>query len=401
MILSKKQPMISTLDKDYAATNRIIYHVKGEYVGPTIVFFAGIHGNESAGVKALNNVLPQLKSQNVHGEIFGVYGNIMALKENKRYIDKDLNRIWTTNNIKKLKTTKRLTHEIKEQKAIYNFLEMLFKNSNNPIYFIDFHTTSSKTLPFITINDALINRKFSKYFPTPIVLGIEEYLDGPLLSYLNKIGYVSLGFEAGQHTDRASIDNCESFIYIALHNAEISKENFKKKIQIHFNRLKKASEDNSDVYEVVFKHHIKDNEIFKMLPGFKSFQSIKKGDLLATSNNQPIYSPYSSELFMPLYQSKGDDGFFIIKKIPQFFLNTSSLLRRIRADQLLTLLPGVSWQNKSKGILKANLKVTRFLAKSIFHLFGYRSKKIDQTHLLLFNRERVAKNEDYKETSWY
>ena len=114
MILSKKQPMISTLDKDYAATNRIIYHVKGEYVGPTIVFFAGIHGNESAGVKALNNVLPQLKSQNVHGEIFGVYGNIMALKENKRYIDKDLNRIWTTNNIKKLKTTKRF--------VVFNFL---------------------------------------------------------------------------------------------------------------------------------------------------------------------------------------------------------------------------------------------------------------------------------------
>ncbi len=104
---------------------------------------------------------------------------------------------------------------------------------------------------------------------------------------------------------------------------------------------------------------------------------------------------------MPLYQKSGNDGFFIIKVIPQFFLRLSELLRNSKADQVLTFLPGISWYDKSKGILKANLKVTRFLAKSIFHLFGYRNKQIDKNYLLLYNRERVAKKAMYKNEKWY
>ncbi len=61
----------------------------------------------------------------------------------------------------------------------------------------------------------------------------------------------------------------------------------------------------------------------------------------------------------------------------------------------------VSWHNKSLGVLKANLLVTRFMAKSIFHLFGYRNKQLDKTHLLLYNRERVSKNEMYQNEQWY
>ena len=393
--------MISSKEKKTENTNRIIHHVKGKYNGPTIVFFAGIHGNEKAGVIALKAILPKLNPENVYGEIFGVYGNIKALKENKRYIDIDLNRIWTTKNLNNIKTASGLTNEQQEQRALYDFIITVLQTEKKAIYFIDLHTTSSKTLPFITINDAIINRKFSYCFPVPIVLGIEEYLDGPLLSYLNKSGYVSLGFEAGQHTDETSVKNCKSFIYLAITYAEALKDNFENLLQKHFHNLKKAANNNSYIYEVVFKYHIEENEAFKMKQGFKSFQTIKKGELLATSNNAPIYSPYSYELFMPLYQRKGNDGFFIIKKIPKLFLKASTVLRRLNADQMLTLLPGVSWHNKHQGVLKANLNITRFLAKSIFHLFGYRSKKVDNTQVLLFNRERIAKNESYKKTKWY
>ena len=79
-------------------------------------------------------------------------------------------------------------------------------------------------MPFITINDALINRKFSEQFPVPIVLGIEEYLNGPLLSYINQMGYVSLGFESGQHDDFSAITNSIAFVYLALVYSGVLKE---------------------------------------------------------------------------------------------------------------------------------------------------------------------------------
>ncbi|MBT8245883.1 succinylglutamate desuccinylase/aspartoacylase family protein [Winogradskyella sp.] len=379
---------------------RIIHHVRGQSKGPTLVFFGGIHGNEKAGVEALKNVLPQLKKDNICGQIFGVYGNIKAINQNKRYIDKDLNRIWTTQFLNDLEDKTIYSQEEQEQKALFKFISGLLSNNTEPVYFIDFHTTSSKTLPFITINDAIINRKFSKHFPVPVVLGIEEYLEGPLLSYLNKQGFVSLGFEAGQHNDKAAIINCESFIHLACHYSGALKERFNE-FKTHYQQLQKSAKNKTDIYEVIYKYHINENENFKMEHGFESFQPIKKGILLATSNQKPIYAPSSHELFMPLYQEKGNDGFFIIKRIPRFILEVSALVRKLKLDGLLTLLPGIKWHDKTNGILRANLRITRFMAKSIFHLLGYRNKQQDDTHLLLYNRERVAKTEMYKKAPWY
>jgi len=379
-------------------SGHICHHIIGENSGATIVFFGGIHGNEYAGVKALNNVLKHIEPKDVNGEIYGVLGNIKALEENKRFLESDLNRMWTSARLRDLRENDQLTQEQIEQKELLGFINVLLATKKGPLYFIDLHTTSSKSLPFITINDALINRKFSSYFPVPIVLGIEEYLDGPLLSYLNTLGYVSLGFECGQHMDPNAVVNCEAFIHLALNSSGHLKLNG---IDEHEKVLKDASGDVSSIFEVIYKYHIKPKEDFEMQLGFESFQNIEKGTLLAITDGIKIYSDFNAKLFMPLYQKSGNDGYFIIRQIPYFFLKLSETLRKIKADNLLTILPGIIWQDKQNGVLKANLSVTRFMAKSIFHLFGYRNKQIDKSHLLLYNRERVSKKEMYKNELWY
>lgn len=381
---------------------RIFHHIKSEHSGPIMVFFAGVHGNENAGVHALNRFFKRYNKANFKGEIFGVLGNIKALNENKRYLTSDLNRMWTAAHFEVLKRKEVFNSEHEEQQELFGFLETLFdQHKDEPIYFIDLHTTSSKTLPFITINDALINRNFSYCFPVPVVLGIEEYLEGPLLSYLNKLGYVSLGFEAGQHIDSESIKNCEAFIYLVLHHSGNLIQTSETTLKQYESELKAAAKGISSTFEVVFKHQIEPEDIFKMIDGFKSFQDIKKGTPLAHSNDLEIVSNYNAQLFMPLYQNAGEDGFFIIKRIPKIFLKLSELLRKIKADTLLTWLPGISWHDKPNGVLKANLSIARFLTKQIFHLFGYRNKQLSETRLLLYNRERVAKKDLYKSTSWY
>jgi succinylglutamate desuccinylase len=365
-----------------------------------VVFFGGIHGNEPAGVIALENTLKLLDSSEIKGEIYGIYGNLKALDANKRFIEKDLNRIWTTKRVQELSKKASLSAEEEEQAELYEIIKAILKDNDAPVYFIDFHTTSSPTLPFITINDALINRDFSLCFPVPIVLGIEEYLEGPLLSYLNKEGYVSLGFEAGQHSDHCSVVNCEAFIYLTLVTAGLAPMEYFVRYPLYYKTLRNQARGLREVFEVMYKYEIKPFEEFVMNPGFVSFQKINKGDELALSNDEIIKSPITARLFMPLYQKQGEDGFFIIQTIPKFFLNLSAVLRKVRADRLLTLLPGISWQDKKKGVLRANLKVTRFMAKSVFHLLGYRSKQQDKTHLILYNRERVAQRDMYTYSTW-
>jgi len=382
-------------------SKRVIGKIKGKASGPTVVFFAGIHGNEPAGVHALKDVFKELVEDDIKGSLYGIMGNRKALEANQRYLTEDLNRIWTKERIKTLKSKTNLNAEEKEQKELLDILNDILKSNTGPFYFIDFHTTSSITLPFVTINDAIINRNFSKLYPVPIVLGIEEYLNGPLLSYINELGYVSLGFESGQHDDQSAIVNSISFIYLTLvYTKAIALENVIG-FPIHYNRLKTEAQGILDIFEVVYLHKIKINESFLMEDGFKSFQDINTHTILAISNGKPVKSKYKAKIFMPLYQSKGQEGFFLIKHINPFFLKLSVFLRRFRVDNLLSWLPGVSWENEEKNALLVNLKVTRFFAKSLFHLLGFRNKQLDANHLKLNNRERASKTEMYKNEVWY
>ncbi|GAA4967906.1 succinylglutamate desuccinylase/aspartoacylase family protein [Algibacter aquimarinus] len=380
--------------------NRVLSKINGKNPGPTVVFFGGIHGNENSGVLAIKDALKDLKESQVFGTIYGISGNLKALELKQRFVDEDLNRLWSKPRIASIKKKTILNTEEAELLELLKILETILKTNKPPFYFVDLHTTSSKTLPFITINDALINRKFSKQFPVPIVLGIEEYLNGPLLSYINELGFVSLGFESGQHDDLRSITNSVAFIYLTLKFSGVLTNESSIDFTEYYNQLKTQAVNLSDVFEVVYLHKINSNDTFKMHNGFKSFQNIKKGIKLAVSNTVEIKSPYEGRIFMPLYQKKGAEGFFIIKSINPFFLKLSKILRQAKIDAVLALLPGVNWVNKKEGILQVNIKVAKFFAKSIFHLLGYRNKQITDTHLRLNNRERVAKTRLYKNEPW-
>jgi len=386
-------------------TERIIGHFQGELKGPTLVFFGGIHGNEQSGVTALENVFQELNSNplSCKGVVYGIRGNLPALLKGKRFLEKDLNRLWTISNINiiKNKPPHLLSIEEKELVSIYELVSEIIEKKDGPFYFIDFHTTSSKTLPFITINDALINRRFSKLFPVPIILGIEEYLEGPLLSYVNQKGYVSLGFESGQHTEEASIKNSIAFTWLAMAYTGFLRKTDIKNFKEYYFQLQESANRNSSFYEIVYRHHINDIKEFKMMVGFKSFESVIEGTPLALENNEFITAEKDSIIFMPLYQEQGEEGFFLIRKIPLWVLQLSAFLRRIKFGSLLRILPGVSWVDKEKETLLVNTKIAQFFTKPFFHLLGYRNRVFDKTYFIMNNREHTAKNEMYRNKWWY
>ncbi len=369
--------------------------------GPTVVFFGGIHGNEPAGVFALKRLFERIDPKDVNGSVYAIAGNLAALKKSQRFINKDLNRIWTEAEIEALDRKTVLNDEEHEQYELYQVLKNIIARNNPPYYFIDLHTTSSETLPFITINDALINRKFSDQYPVPVVLGIEEHLSGPLLSYINERGYVSIGFESGQHDKREAISNALAFVYLTLKNTGSLNGEHEHDFEKYYDQLKRYARHLSQVFEIIHLHRISNGDIFQMYPNFESFQNVKKGTTLAESNGEILKATYSARIFMPLYQQKGREGYFIIRRIHPFFLSLSELLRKRKADGLLTILPGVSWKDKESGTLQVNLRIARLFARQIFHLLGFRSKYTDKSHLKLNNRERVARIEMYKDLPWY
>ncbi len=386
---------------------RLIGHIKRGSGGPTLVFFGGIHGNEPSGVSALGEVFKTLESRKdefeLNGEIFALSGNLTALKEGVRFVDRDLNRLWTPTELDRIFDSEEgdLKNEEHEAKEIYHLLREILLNSSPPFYFIDYHTTSADTIPFITINDALINRKFARLFPAPVILGIEEYLEGPLLSFINTKGYVAVGFESGKHLDAASIVNSEAMTWLCMKEAGIFKtapmDLLDKKREI----LEKATMGNTHFYEITFREAITGKDNFTMYPGFENFDRIKKGVPLGVLNGEEKETLKNTLIFMPLYQKQGEEGYFFIRKIGNWALRLSARMRKLKAHKWITLLPGVHESKQGNFGVLVDLKVARFFSRAFFHLLGYRSKKVDKNHLVIYNRELMANSEMYRDCTWY
>ncbi len=370
--------------------SRMLGAIKGSKNGPSIVIFAGIHGNEMAGVKASKIVLEKIKNQNISfkGNLNVVLGNLNALKKGIRYEHIDLNRIWKQENINTLNNISSTKNaEEKEQLEIYYCIKNILKTNSGPFYFLDLHTTSSPTIPFITISDSLNNRKFSSKFSVPIVLGIEEYLDGPLLTYINEFGHIALGFEAGEHYDIESVKKSEAFIWSALVNSKCILRNSFSDYDKYENMLSEINFKNV-YFEIVFKYTLTENENFKMHKGFNNFESISKDQGLAVSDGRDLTASIDGIIFMPLYQELGDDGYFILNKISSFWLYASILARRVKINHFLRLIPGVRMDPNSRYGLIVNPKIARFLAKDIFHLLGYRKQIFKNGKLYFIKRDR-------------
>lgn len=381
---------------------RCIGTIKGDKNGPTVILTAGIHGNEPAGIFGMLEVLNQLKSLGTFGgSVIALAGNLCALKAGKRFCEKDLNRMWSAKAIENLEQEKQqvLQKDYKEQFELWEAIQEILNTHNGPFYFMDIHTTSSESIPFLTINDSLLNREFTKQYPLPIVLGIEEFLDGPLLSYINSLGYVAFGFEAGQHWNPKSIDQSIAFIYLSLvFTGVLSKHDIP--FDYYYSSVYNRTRGNAKYFEIFYRHEINTQDNFKMQPGFLNFSPVKKGQHLAINNLEEINARTNAQIFMPLYQGQGDDGFFLIRPITPFFLKLSAVLRRTKVDRILTWLPGVSWYNRERSKLQIDKRVAVFFRKKILHLLGYRSKSLDKNTVIVTNREAASKRADYKEAPW-
>lgn len=370
---------------------RVIGSYTSYFPGPTLLCICSIHGNEPSGLRAFEKVMARLTKDQpkLRGQLVGLAGNLSALEKKVRFIDKDLNRLWAAERVQGFKDGSigqswHLT-ENTEQKDLLDHMQEIFSNSPGPIYVLDLHTTSSSSLPFISINDTIRNRNFARHFPMPIILGIEEHLNGTILNYINELGYIAIGIEAGQHDDPASIKAHEAAIWVALEKNGCIEPGMVPQFIRQW--LKEEQARLNKIFEVRYRHGIEALESFTMYPGFQNFQSIKKNQPLAESNQGEIKALETGTLLMPLYQKQGDDGFFIVRRIKPFWLVVSKWLRSINAHRILPYFPGITKHQGKHYELEVNTNIARWYVIEFFHLMGFRRKEKREQRIIFRRRE--------------
>ncbi len=280
-----------------------------------------IHGNEKSGREAFKRFFRILNEEKIpiRAHIVGIQGNIKAWQQNVRYTDEDLNRLWTRENIRRIRagTFRPRSYEehtlVRLVRAIRHYRHRL-----RPRQFIwlDLHCTSSPRGTFVVSTRHHANLFLSSQLHIPLVLGLDHILKGTAIRFFSEIrNAVSLAIEGGRIGDPRAVEVHHATLWMAMKAARLLPRQFFDFIVPYEKFLMEIAESLPHKVLVQYAHFIDPTYHFKMLPGFKNFDYVRKGTILATQWDGPVYAPISGYLLMPLYQPQGGEGFYIAREI--------------------------------------------------------------------------------------
>lgn len=369
---------------------RILGHLSGPRPGPTLLCVGGLHGNEPAGVLALRAVLERLepRASEISGDFVALVGNVAALAMGRRFLDRDLNRAWTEGRLARLRARAALNGaaEDREQVALLAVIEEVVERARGPVFVLDLHTTSGPGGPFSAFGDTLANREFAAHIPVPMILGLEELVDGTLLAWLGHHGLVAVTLESGQHEEPMAVTRAEAGIWVAVGAAGLIRHDRLPEAAEGWKLLHREMQGLPRVMEMRYRHDVRDGDGFRMAPGYRNFQRVQEGEVVARSLEGAVEVEESSRVLMPLYQEQGEDGFFLVREVAPFWLWASSVLRRLRVDRVAHWLPGVTRDGGVADAVVVDKRVARWFAVQLFHLLGFRKHEDAGTRLVMRRR---------------
>lgn len=281
-------------------SSRIIADVRGERPGPTLILIGGVHGNEPAGVVAAKTVLAGVTPAQVHGEVIALVGNLRGIAAGKRYLERDLNRMWTPDVIAEPAGAEGV--ELRELAAE---IERIRERARGEVFAVDLHTTSAEGFPFVVVG---ARREFAQQFPLTGIIGLEEALPGTLTGYLGSLGCTTLAVEGGQNATTAAAANLEACATVALAASGVVPD--VAGVTAAREHLRRSRGELPHTIEIALRHAIRPEDFFRMEPGFANIQRTPVGTLLARDYRGEIRAPFDGVVLLPLYQPQGDDGFF-------------------------------------------------------------------------------------------
>lgn len=312
-------------------TERVIGRFGGKIRGPLVLVFAGIHGNETAGIVAMEKAFQMLHASLQGGEsafagaLLALKGNLSAIKAGQRFIDRDLNRMWMPQHIHRIQHSEE-SHLSTEDKEMTQLLELvhhaLYEYQPEVLIVLDLHTTSADGGIFVIPANTDSSLRLAKYIHAPVVLGLLEGIEGSLLHFTEGNHFtiggfpkkcLGIAFEGGQHDDPASVERCLGAFFTTLRSAGCIPE--EALVGPYDRLLHNYASSLPEVTRLRYVHHIRPGDGFRMRPGYLNFQPIEAGEHLADDADGPVLACCKGLILMPLYQAIGSDGFFVVEAV--------------------------------------------------------------------------------------
>lgn len=298
------------------SSGRVLGDFGADRDGPLLVLVGGVHGNEPAGVEALRVFCAELapRAARLRGRVLVLAGNLAGLAARRRFIDEDLNRAWTADNVARLAAGGAArSSEERELVELRDLIHAALAQARGEVTLLDLHSTSGDGPPFAILSDHAPARELARALEAPAVLGLHKNVRGTLIDWFEGLGHTSVVLEAGQNESALTRARHRAAAWLALEAIGLIETDT---LDLAAERavLRAATQHLPATVEVCLRWGIEHGERFRMQPGFVNLQPVRRGQLLAhggRTGDTPIRSPFDCLLLMPLYQEQGNDGFFL------------------------------------------------------------------------------------------
>ena len=318
-----------------ASENGVIDWVQGRSEGPLLLCIGGLHGNEPAGVRALEGIVGEVRARRhvMTGDFVAVVGNTRALAAGRRFLAYDLNRAWTPARIGGPGNGRAIrngdlgvvAHDARrayqgspedgEMDRMLDLLAVVSARRRGPVHVLDLHTTSGWGGTFTSTADLPRHRRFAMAIPVPLVLGLNEHLDGTMLGHLDRLGYTTTVCECGQHEEPRAVTRATAAVWLAMQAAGLLPDAALPEARRSYELMRSARRDLPSIFETVHRHPVEPGDRYRTRPGFSNFQPISAGVVVGDDRRGEVAAPTDGLLLMPLYQELGEDGFFVVREM--------------------------------------------------------------------------------------
>ena len=254
--------------------------------GKNLAVLVGVHGNEIGGVKAADFLLPNLKIDS--GKVTFIYANLKAIKQNKRFVEQNLNRCFL----------KQQSFEVKqslEGKTAKKIIPYLDKSD----VVLDIHSSlTEESVPFIICDKSKI-KEANMFRVNKIVYNIDLFHPGSTDYYMNlqnKTGFcIECGYAKNPKTQNVAEEAIINFL-------------------IYYGCIKGKISPRSIGHEVIKIVGLYKNKYgpFKSKSYFRDFYKMKNKTLIGFDGDKEVYVDKKKVVLFVRDRNKINEECFLI-----------------------------------------------------------------------------------------
>ncbi len=259
--------------------------LKGTESGKDLVILAGVHGNETCGIQAFEEVLPKLRIE--RGTVTFILGNPRAIEKGVRFTEVNLNRMFRPDS--ELPESVFPTYEYQRSRELMPLLE-------GADAVLDIHSSGTKeSIPFTISTKS--NLSISKQFGFPIAsYGWDSVEPGATDDFVDRAGGHGFCIECGYHDDPDAVQRSKDAIYTFL---------------AEYNAISPVQKPLSDFGRVIKVTGLyKSKTDFVPTCSFSDFEPVLGGVILGTDGGNPVVMPANGiVIFVRARQSSEEEAF--------------------------------------------------------------------------------------------